>query len=413
MKLLVKHIGIFLLAFCLGTLYAIMIGMLHGQLRAALIAWPIHVVIFWLSLAKFSLYRFIGFVMVPPVALLAFQLIWSVNHPGKPADDYLSSDRSHYTPHTNAKHVPVNTTDPNAYGWNENEIAIGADGFRADPVSGRGNPKRCRYVLIGDSMIYGSGLAYSETLGPQLARLGIQACVFGVTGNTPADYLSTLDYVAGRIEPGAHVTFYIYAYNDFIDSKTYLTRRVRGMSGHFERLYNVADRFDRWRRTTVFFTHLHAKQVKSPTSLPLWRYDMGDAKLLHIRYPDDPQNYNTPQSLTADERNALELFFAGVAAVAKDRSWHITMTIHPDNAEIYANLARRAKVFVDLDPRRAAALAICKNRAFRCADISRLIYEKAITYGKNPYFTDDRHFSPFGTSVVAENFAAQTTSGDH
>jgi hypothetical protein len=412
MKHLAKHIGIFLLAFCLGTLYGIMIGMLHGQLRAALIAWPVHIVIFWILLAKFRLFRFIGFVLIPPLALLGCQWIWSINHPVVSANSYLSSDRSHYTPRTRIKNPARNTTDAYAYGWNQDEILIGADGFRADPVSLRGNPKRCRHVLIGDSMIYGNGLPYSETLGPQLARRGIEACVFGVPGNSPADYLSTLTYVADRIEPGAHVAFYIYAYNDFVDLRYYLSRRVRALSNHFQSVYDAANYFDKWRRSTIIHTSLRAKTNPSATSMNLWQYEWDNVKRVSLRYPHDPQQYREPKSLAPNERQALELFFSGVAAVSKGRSWHITMAIHPDNSEIYANLARRTNQFVDLDPRRSQALAICQKTTFECADISRLIYEKTIAAGANPYFSDDRHFSPFGTRIVAESFAAQTRSWD-
>ena len=76
--------------------------------------------------------------------------------------------------------------------------------------------------------------------------------------------------------------------------------------------------------------------------------------------------------------------------------------------EIYANFARRSPVFVDLDPRRGEALKICKEFSFHFEDISRYIYERSVTPGKNPYFEHDRHFSPLGTRIVAEHFVALT-----
>jgi hypothetical protein len=48
-----------------------------------------------------------------------------------------------------------------------------------------------------------------RTQGPARKGTGVDACVFGVTGNSPIDYLATLRYVAHRIEPGAHVAFYL------------------------------------------------------------------------------------------------------------------------------------------------------------------------------------------------------------
>jgi hypothetical protein len=95
-----------------------------------------------------------------------------------------------------------------------------------------------------------------------------------------------------------------------------------------------------------------------------------------------------------------------VGEIARGRDWRIAMVIYPDYTEVYANLARGARVLEDLDPRRGEGLEMCKATGFTCQDISRFIYEKTVAEGKNPYFTDDRHFSRFGTRTVAENFAA-------
>lgn len=406
MKTTCKHLGIFLLALLLGTAWGVTVGMLHGQLRAALLAWVGHTLIFWFLLVKFRLFRFAGFFVAPPAALIGFQLVWQLQHPvTTAADNYLSNDRSHYRPNTRFINANVNSTDPGAYGWNEYEILIGKDGFRADPNGGQGNPESCRHVLIGDSMIYGSGLRYSDTLHPLLVKRGIDACVFGVPGNSPADYLSTLNYVADRIAPNARVAFYLYAYNDFVDMKTFLTRRVRDVAGHFHALYEVLDSYDNWRRNAFTFVRLHTKEPAPRVTAALWEYDLNDHQQIKIHYPSDPRNYRVPGFLSADERRALQLFFTAVADKAKERAWQVSMVIHPDDAEIYANLARREKVFADLDPRRAEALALCQAMGFHCADISGLIYARTMAEGQNAYFTDDRHFSRFGMSIVADHFA--------
>lgn len=407
MKAVLQQFATFLLAFFLGTLWGVMVGMLHGQLRAALIAWLAHVLIFWVLFARFRLFRYSGFLLAPPLALLAFQILWQAQHPViAVADDYLSSDRSHYRPNTRIISPTTNRTDPKAYGWNEPKIFIGRDGFRADPDTGQGNPERCRYVMIGDSMIYGSGLPYQDTARPLLVRRGLDACVFGVPGNSPPDYLSTLEYVADRIQPDAHVAFYLYAYNDFIDVKKFMTRSVRGTSKQFRSLYAALERFDNWRRTTVTFAWFHTKENKPRAMQALWQYDVNETHEIAIRYPHDPQFYKAPKTLAMDERYALQLFFDAVARHAAKRSWKISIVIHPDDAEIYANLARRNKNFAALDPRRADALALCQAMPFRCADISELIYQKTLAEGENAYFTDDRHFSRFGMGLIADHFTA-------
>jgi hypothetical protein len=72
-----------------------------------------------------------------------------------------------------------------------------------------------------------------NTLGPVLAGMGVSACVFGVTGNSPIDYLATARYVADRIDPGAYVAFYLYAYNDFVNLNRYLNRGLLSLSNRF------------------------------------------------------------------------------------------------------------------------------------------------------------------------------------
>ena len=397
-----RDFGIFLLALVVGTLYAVLVGMISPQLRSALIAWPIQIFFFWILFGQFKLIRYTGFILIPPVLLLAFQFYWSANHPGLVADKFVAYDRSHYVAGTRVKATAYNQTDPDATGWNMAEIFIGADGFRADPTTERGNPKTCHYVLIGDSMIYGSGLVYSDTLGPVLNGLGIEACVFGVTGNSPADYLATLSFVAERIAPGAFVAFYIYAYNDFVGLSKYMTRRARGYAERFPTVAEWAHRFDLWRRSTIVYAWFHAPRVR-PVVKP-WQYPVAGGKQIKLNYASDPQNYDKPAPLDSRQRQALKFFFDGVGESARGRNWRIAMVIHPDHSEIYANLARGAQVLQDLDPRRADGLAMCKSTSFICGDISAILYDRMLREGKNPFFTDDRHFSRFGTRIVAENF---------
>lgn len=409
MTRLFSRLGSILLAAATGTAYAVMGGMISTQLSGVLIAWPINIVLFWILFEKFKMLRFTGFILVPPVLVLGFQYYWSVSHPGLVADKYTAYDRSHYVPGTRVHAETYNQDDPDAFGWKMAEILIGTDGFRADPDSGRGNPQSCQNALIGDSMIYGSGLVYADTLGPVLSDMGLQACVFGVTGNSPADYLATLNFVANRIASGAYVAFYLYAYNDFVGLNKYMTRRVRGYSSLFPMITEWTARFDRWRRGTIVYAWFHAPRTR-PVLKP-WQYQVGEGKKIKLLYASNPKDYHRPKALDANQRKAFHFFLDGVSQIAKGRNWQIAMLIHPDHSEIYANLARGAQAWADLDPRRADSLEICQAAKFFCDDISRFIYDKMISEGKNPFFTNDRHFSRFGTRVVAENFVALAKPG--
>ncbi|HEY7221647.1 MAG TPA: hypothetical protein VH985_24960, partial [Candidatus Binatia bacterium] len=195
-----------MLSLIMGTLYAGLVGLIARSLAGTFISWPIWIGLFWFAFSQFNVLRFAGFIAVLPLSLHLFEIVRSVRHPGMNADMVRSFDRAHYTLGYRVKNPKFNdrVNGPK-------EILIGKDGFRADPDTGRGNPERCQFVLIGDSMIYGTGLAYPFTFGPVLAAMGLRACVFGVTGNTPIDYLATLKYVADRIDPGASVAVYVYA----------------------------------------------------------------------------------------------------------------------------------------------------------------------------------------------------------
>jgi hypothetical protein len=382
----------------MGTLYAGLMGLIFRSQAAPVFSWPVWISLFWLVFHKFELLRYSGFIAVLPVSLLAFEIVRSVRYSGVSADRHKSLDRSHYVPGLEAKNPQ----------WNDGrnapkEILIGRDGFRADPETGRGNPERCRFVLIGDSMIYGTGLAYPLTLGPVLADMGIPACVFGVTGNSPLDYLATLRYVAVRIEPGAYVAIYLYAYNDFVSLHRFFERGVLTASSSLNKLLDWAFYFDQWRQATWTYSLFRDEPPAPPTRFP--QHQIVEEQPIDGR---DWPPYVTPKPLNRRHRLALSVFLGRLNEFVKGRPWRVSVLIHPDYSEIYANFARRSPVFVDLDPRRAEGLKMCKEFSFQCEDISRYIYERSFAAGKNPYLEHDRHFSTFGTRIVAEHFAALT-----
>lgn len=423
MRSLIKAAGLLLIALLTAGLYAVVVGLFSSPFRAPVIALPVLTLLFCFLFWKFKVLRFVGFVWAAPAALIVFELLWSA-HPGMVADNYMVPDRSHYIPGRVTAASRRADVEPDMYGVGLKEILLGADGFRADPETGKENPERCQFVLIGDSMVYGSGLPYQYTLGPVLAGMGVSACVFGVTGNSPIDYLATARYVADRIDPGAYVAFYLYAYNDFVNLNRYVNRGLLSLSNRFPRIYAWAWEFDRWRRTTFIFSRFAAKRASRDDSQcedcagtrergSMREYDVGKRALIKVLYPRDPQDYRQPKPLNRGHRAALRFFFDGVKELARGRSWRVAMVIHPDDAEIYANLAHRAPSFVDLDPRRAAAREVCKEYGFLCTDISSFIYQRALEEGKNPYFIDNRHFSIAGTRFVAENFVAQAKEASH
>jgi len=404
-----KGLMAFLVSFLLGTLYAALIGLISHALWTPFIAWPILTAMLWYLFWRFNLLRFSGYLAILPVSILAFEIARSIMHPTAYAFRYLSLDRSHYIPGTRVVTSQKDLApEEDNYGGKSRETLIGKDGFRADPSTGQDNPERCGLVLIGDSMIYGAGLPYSDTLRPMLAAMGADACVFGVTGNAPADYLSTLKYVANRIEKGAHIAIYVYAYNDFINLNKYMRRRLLGLSNSVEPLAQLIAYADDWRRTTFTYGLSGEKSIVPISQLPRWQIKLGETETLNFHSPRNPARYTPPPPLNKNERATLKFFFHELNNVVRDQSWHVSIVIIPDNDEVITNLARQSPTFLDLDPRRIDAWTICRTFPFGCEDLTLYFYQRLLAEGKNPYLINDRHFSAFGNQIVAEHFLATT-----
>ena len=393
-----------MLSLLMGTLYAGLVGLSARSLAGTLISWPIWIGLFWFAFSKFNVIRSAGFIAVLPVSLHLFEIVRSLGHSGMNADMVRSLDRAHYTPGYRAKNLRFID-----HGNGPKEILIGKDGFRADPETGHGNPLRCQFVLIGDSMIYGTGLAYPFTLGPVLAAMGLKVCVFGVTGNTPIDYLATLKYVADRIDAGSPVVVYVYAGNDFIGVNNFMKRGVLVASKPLKKLFELSFYYDRWRKATWTYSLFHGWRALPPVQL--YQYEIVKGEPIKISFARDPAVYAKPEPLSAQQRAALRFFLRGLNELVKNRPWRVSIVILPENSEIYANFARHSSTFEDLDPRRAEGLKMCKEYSFQCEDISRFFYERSFAAGKNPYLEDDSHFSPFGVRIVAEQFVTLSKRG--
>ncbi|HSF56919.1 MAG TPA: hypothetical protein VLD83_02510, partial [Candidatus Binatia bacterium] len=167
--------------------------------------------------------------------------------------------------------------------------------------------------------------------------------------------------------------------------------------------------FDRWRQATWTYSLFRQRRAVPPPSPPQQQIAQivkeEPIKPLDSR---DASPYVTPKPLNRRHRFAFNFFLGRLNEFVRDRSWRVFILIHPDHLEIHANFAQRSSVFVDLDPRRGKALSMCEEFSFHCEDISRYIYERSAAAGKNPYFEHDRHFSAFGTRIVADHFVALT-----
>jgi hypothetical protein len=387
-----------------GTLYAALLALLVGSLETALLAWPIWIGLAWLLFRKARLLRFAGILAALPISIFLMERYWAATHPGVVSDRYLAADRSHYRPNTRLTNPQTIPAIPDGLGWGVDEVFIAADGFRADPETGEGNPASCRYALVGDSMMYGSGLPYPQTLGPVLRGMGLEVCVFGVTGNSPVDYLATLRFVADRLEPGTAVAVYLYAYNDFVSLHKYYQRGFLSLANTFPRLFRWFADFDNWRQSSFLHNLVRGERAEPPPVL--WEYPVGPGEPIRMWHPRDPAEYQPPRSLNARRRAALDRFLDELAGLAGARSWRVAVVIHPDYPELLAHLAQGRTEWEDLDPRRAEAAAMARARGFECIDLSRYLFERSVAESKNPFFINNRHFSEFGTRVVAEHFAA-------
>jgi hypothetical protein len=401
---ILRHLIYFTVSTILGTSYAALIGLFTFPLRVSLIAWPVWVMLFWIVFAKFKLIRISGFLAVLPLSILTFEITRTITQPPVYAFQHLANDRSHLVPHARVSNPDSAPTDRGHAESKLKEVYITEDGFRADPATGRGNPPRCRQVLVGDSMIYGSGLEYSDTLGPVLQRMGIDACVFGVPGNTPVDYLATLNYVKNRIEKGAHIAIYVYVYNDFVSLRKYLERGTLGLSSSFTKLTSLINYYDQWRRTT--FVQGVARSVTIGRQHPLepWRLKIGDTKEIEVYWSHNPYRYKPAPPLDQGQRKAFQFFLRRLRQEAAHGSWRVSIVFIPDNDEMLANLAQRSPTYKDMDERRIEGLQICAALWSNCEDFTPFLYKRILTEEQNPYLFGDRHFSLFGNRVLAEHY---------
>ncbi|HWH78625.1 MAG TPA: hypothetical protein VNT76_14685, partial [Candidatus Binatus sp.] len=217
-------------------------------------------------------------------------------------------------------------------------------------------------------MIYGHGLQYSDTLRPVLAKRNIDACVFGVAGNAPVDYLGTLNFVRNRIDDGAHIAIYIYVYNDFVSLTKYLERMTRGISPFFVSVSGLINYYDDWRRTTFVQALLRSATTTPKAPLMATPMKVGDGKELKVYWQHDPTQYPAAPPLSREQRATFLFFFKQLRAAVADRNWRVSIVFIPDNEEMLANFAQPSATFRDLDQRRVEALKICAAKWYDCRD---------------------------------------------
>lgn len=387
----------FLAAIVLGVAWAGLVGLLSERLRGPAIAFPVFTVAFWFAFLAWGWLRFACFFAVLPFSILGFEILETVIRPSLDVHQHVTLNRMHYLMGERIRMPEYYvTTAPGRAGWGEKEVLIGPDGFRADPESGVGNPARCRWALIGDSVIFGSGLPYHETLGPTLKKIGLDACVFGVGGNGPVNYLATLHHIKERLEPGAHVAIYLFAGNDFIWTLHELSP-ARWWWG----LADLVGYYDYWRRATFTFRLASGESAGTGAATQAWELKIGSGE--PVKLLSDPTAYVPPASLSPRQLRYLDFFFKSLLDLTKDQPWRVTVVILPAGQEILADFAFGNPQFRDKS--RVEAVKICQAAGFACDDFAPFLYARAIAEGRNPYFLDDKaHYSAFGTRVLAEHY---------
>jgi len=388
----------FLAAIVLGVAWAGLVGLLSWRLQGPAIAFPVFTFAFWFVFLAWGWLRFVGFFAILPFSILGFEILETVIRPSLDVHQYVTLDRAHFLMGERIRmpeyHV---TTAPGRAGWGEKEVLIGNDGFRADPESGVGNPARCRWALIGDSVIFGSGLPYHETLGPTLKNIGLDACVFGVGGNGPVNYLATLRYIKDRLEPGADVAIYLTE-NDFL-----WTFHELSPARWWWALADLVGYYEYWRRATFTFRLVNGRLVAPSAATQVWELKIGSGE--PVKLLSDPAVYVSPASLSPRQLRYLDFFFKSLLDLTKGQPWRVTVVILPSGREILANFALGNLQLRALDKPRLEALEMCQAAGLACGDFSAFLYARAIAEGKNPYFLDDKaHYSAFGTRVLAEHY---------
>ena len=409
MALKLKGLWTFVAALILGTLYAGLVGLVTYPLRSSLISWPIWIGLFWTALWRFKLLRYAGFFAALPLSIFGFEFVRTTTHPPIYAFQHMSLDRSHYKPGIHVTNKGKSLSE-NGNGKEVSAIHIGEDGFRADPETGKGNPARCHDVLIGDSMIYGSGVPYSDSLRPVLTKMGMDACVFGVTGNSPIDYLATLNFVQDRMDNDSHLAIYVYVYNDFVNLNKYMERWLRGVSPSTGVLTDLINYYDEWRRTTLMQTLLRSSTAAAKPADQLWHLRIGETKEIRVYSPHDPSRYQPAPPLDRGQRATFQFFLQRLRSLVANRSWRVSIVLIPDSEEILTNLANSSSTFRDFDHRRVEALKICVASEFDCRDLAPYLYGHILAEGQSPYLVRDRHFSPFGNRIVGEHYILMAKS---
>jgi hypothetical protein len=235
-------------------------------------------------------------------------------------------------------------------------------------------------------------------------EMGREACVFGVAGNGTVDYLATLEYVREKIEAGGRVTIYLYLYNDIVSISKYFRRRFGALSSSFGFVADLVVYWDAWRQTTYTYRLFNEREDVVGKTQPVWEVALGTGKTLRFSRGRDPGRYEAPGALSTQEQTTLRWFFEGLTDLVGDRGWLVFIVLIPDNEEVLANFARADGRWLALDERRDGVLTMCKEFGVSCEDLGPYLYRRTLEEGLNPFFVDDRHFSVFGTRVVAEHY---------
>jgi hypothetical protein len=291
-------------------------------------------------------------------------------------------------------------------------------------------PKKGKVIMLGDSFVNGFSLSQEETIPFMLSKsLGEYVYNFGVGGYSPDQEYTVLTKWVDRLESEWVVALFYsndlkYTDNDHGHSRRKSRYEIKDNKVNFDRLLPLPEQVIRELNASVA-AHTSPKEVyccipRERSSLPIrivrraWRYlktvympgeilsrvidDIRIAKAKH-----DPTSLDvTPEMLEKPELFAREMdivfqFFQKMQTVTEKHGRKFLLVFVPDVGQITApEIKSRERL-------RDRFMAQCSALKIECLDPSGKL--TAMAKIQNVYFLDDGHFSPYGSTAVAELIA--------
>jgi len=274
-------------------------------------------------------------------------------------------------------------------------LDINADGFRGPELRPRAASVR-RLVFLGDSIVFGPGLEYEETV-PYLtgARLGpgVEVINAAVPGMSLKDEVDLLEEKAGRLEPDLVVVgFYL---NDPV--RSYLLEEEYGNMD--QRLVSIITRF---RGLSVLFNLLW-ERVLALKLVSAQSVSTGWVRPFQERaWVSDRAVYEEMIRLAPDDFGAawLPSVWPGVAGQIKRLS-RICADGHARPAVLIFPVSIQAEAGVADDYPQQRMKQVCKSQGIPVLDLLPLFRAHAA----EPMFIDQCHLTPRAAALAAAEVA--------